>query len=107
MKNGIVRVIKSGQLLPTPFIDLSAKVNTSNDHGLWGLASDPHYRALSEDPSGDLSGYSAGHDTDHGRRTARTAQPGTRLSGASPRASPARPPARSTSGRTWRRPPTA
>ena len=35
-KNGVVRVIKNGQLLPTPFIDLSAKVNTFDDRGLLG-----------------------------------------------------------------------
>ena len=42
-KNGIVRVIKNGQLLPTPFIDLSAKVNTYDDRGFWGLAFDPQF----------------------------------------------------------------
>jgi glucose/arabinose dehydrogenase len=37
-KNGVVRVIKNGVLLPTPFIDLSdSKVNTFDDRGLWGL----------------------------------------------------------------------
>src|ERR1700741_5639245 len=30
-KNGVVRIVKNGQLLPTPFIDLSAKVNTFDD----------------------------------------------------------------------------
>ena len=42
-KNGVVRVIKNGQLLPTPFIDLSAKVNTYDDRGFWGLAFDPQF----------------------------------------------------------------
>ena len=42
-KNGVVRVIKNGQLLPTPFIDLSAQVNTFDDRGFWGLAFDPHF----------------------------------------------------------------
>jgi glucose/arabinose dehydrogenase/PKD repeat protein len=42
-KNGIVRVIKNGQLLPTPFVDLSAKVNTFDDRGFWGLAFDPQF----------------------------------------------------------------
>jgi glucose/arabinose dehydrogenase/chitodextrinase len=42
-KNGVVRVIKNGQLLPTPFIDLSAKVNTFDDRGFWGLAFDPNF----------------------------------------------------------------
>ena len=31
-------------LLPTPFIDLSAKVNTFDDRGFWGLAFDPELR---------------------------------------------------------------
>ncbi|HET9119245.1 MAG TPA: PQQ-dependent sugar dehydrogenase, partial [Solirubrobacterales bacterium] len=44
-KNGIVRVIKNGQLLPTPFIDLSAKVNTFDDRGFWGLAFDPNFES--------------------------------------------------------------
>ena len=42
-KNGIVRVIKQGVLLPTPFIDLSAKVNTFDDRGFWGLAFHPNF----------------------------------------------------------------
>jgi glucose/arabinose dehydrogenase len=42
-KNGVVRVIKNGQMLPTPFIDLSAKVNTFDDRGFWGLAFDPQF----------------------------------------------------------------
>ncbi len=42
-KNGVVRVIKNGVLLPTPFIDLSAKVNTFDDRGFWGLAFDPQF----------------------------------------------------------------
>ena len=42
-KNGVVRVIKQGVLLPTPFIDLSAKVNTFDDRGFWGLAFHPDF----------------------------------------------------------------
>jgi glucose/arabinose dehydrogenase len=42
-KDGVVRVIKNGQLLATPFIDLSAKVNTFDDRGFWGLAFDPQF----------------------------------------------------------------
>jgi glucose/arabinose dehydrogenase/PKD repeat protein len=69
-KNGIVRVIKNGQLLPTPFIDLSAKVNTYNDRGLWGLAFDPQF-------SGNGYAYlsytfeNAGNPNDDGARTSR------------------------------------
>jgi glucose/arabinose dehydrogenase/chitodextrinase len=42
-KDGVVRVIKNGALLPEPFIDLSAKVNTSGDRGFWGLTFDPNF----------------------------------------------------------------
>jgi glucose/arabinose dehydrogenase/fibronectin type 3 domain-containing protein len=42
-KNGIVRIVKNGQLLSTPFIDLSAKVNTFDDRGFWGFAFDPQF----------------------------------------------------------------
>ena len=42
-KNGVVRVIKNGVLLPTPFIDLSSQVNTFDDRGMWGLAFDPDF----------------------------------------------------------------
>ena len=31
------------RLLPTPFIDLSAKVNTFDDRGFWGFAFDPDF----------------------------------------------------------------
>ena len=42
-KNGVVRIIKNGVLLPTPFIDVSSHVNTFDDRGFWGLALDPDY----------------------------------------------------------------
>ena len=42
-KNGVVRVIKNGVLLPTPFVDLSARVNTFDDRGMWGFAFDPDF----------------------------------------------------------------
>jgi glucose/arabinose dehydrogenase/fibronectin type 3 domain-containing protein len=42
-KNGVVRVIKNGVMLPTPFIDLSAKVNTFDDRGFWGFTFDPDF----------------------------------------------------------------
>ncbi len=38
-KNGTVRVVKNGQLLPTPFITLT-DINTSGDRGLIGMALD-------------------------------------------------------------------
>jgi glucose/arabinose dehydrogenase len=69
-KNGIVHVIKDGELLPTPFIDLSAKVNTAEDRGFWGLAFDPQFSS---------NGYvylsytfeHAGNPNDNGARTSR------------------------------------
>ncbi|MFG2037519.1 LamG-like jellyroll fold domain-containing protein [Dactylosporangium sp. NPDC048998] len=42
-KPGLVRIIKNGQLLSTPFLDLTGKVNTYDDRGLWGLAFDPDF----------------------------------------------------------------
>ncbi|PYJ87308.1 MAG: hypothetical protein DME22_02075, partial [Verrucomicrobia bacterium] len=42
-KNGIVRVLKDGALLPTPFLDFSSKVNTYNDNGMLGLAFGPDF----------------------------------------------------------------
>ena len=69
-KNGVVRVIKNGQLLTTPFIDLSNKVNTYDDRGFWGLAFDPNFAQ---------NGYvymsytfeSAGNPNSSGARTSR------------------------------------
>jgi glucose/arabinose dehydrogenase len=42
-KSGLVRVVKGGALLPTPFIDLTASVNDYFDHGLLGIAADPDF----------------------------------------------------------------
>src|SRR5262245_62836842 len=42
-KNGVVRIIKNGVLLSTPFVDLSSHVNTFDDRGMWGLAFDPNF----------------------------------------------------------------
>jgi glucose/arabinose dehydrogenase/chitodextrinase len=69
-KNGVVRIIKDGQLLPTPFIDLSSKVNTFDDRGFWGLAFDPQFSS---------NGYlymsytyeNAGNPNDTGAKTSR------------------------------------
>ena len=44
-RNGVIRVYKNGQLLATPFLDLSANVNTFNDRGLMGLALHPNFLA--------------------------------------------------------------
>ena len=69
-KNGVVRVIKQGVLLPTPFIDLSSKVNTFDDRGMWGLAFHPDFTS---------NGYvymsypleSGGNPNDSGPKTSR------------------------------------
>src|SRR6266851_4386103 len=42
-KNGAVRIFKNGQLLATPFLDISTKVNHYQDRGLLGLALDPNF----------------------------------------------------------------
>ena len=44
-KSGVVRVFKNGALLPTPLIDISAKVNNYWDRGLIGMALDPNFAA--------------------------------------------------------------
>jgi glucose/arabinose dehydrogenase/fibronectin type 3 domain-containing protein len=44
-KNGVIRIVKNGAVLPTPFLDISAKVNTYDDRGMWGLAFDPNFSA--------------------------------------------------------------
>jgi glucose/arabinose dehydrogenase len=42
-KDGLVRVISGGQLLPAPFIDLRSSVNDYWDHGLLGIAADLNF----------------------------------------------------------------
>ncbi len=42
-EQGVVRIYKNGALLPTPFLDISARVNQVNDRGLLGLALDPNF----------------------------------------------------------------
>ncbi len=42
-KGGTIRVVRGGQLLATPFLDLSARVSTNGERGLLGLAFDPNY----------------------------------------------------------------
>lgn len=43
LKDGVIRVVQNGTLLPTPFVDLSAVVNRSTDRGLLGIAVDPDF----------------------------------------------------------------
>lgn len=42
-KDGIVRIVKDGALLPSPFIDIRDRVNSAHERGLMGLALDPGY----------------------------------------------------------------
>jgi glucose/arabinose dehydrogenase len=43
LKDGAVRVVQSGKLLATPFLDISPIVNKSVDRGLLGIAVDPSF----------------------------------------------------------------
>jgi glucose/arabinose dehydrogenase len=42
-KDGIVRVVDKGNLLPTPFINISSQVNNVRDRGLLGIAVHPDF----------------------------------------------------------------
>jgi hypothetical protein len=42
-KGGLIKIVSNGQTLATPFLDLSAKINTDSERGLLGLAFDPNY----------------------------------------------------------------
>jgi glucose/arabinose dehydrogenase len=42
-KNGVVRIVKNGALLATPFLDIQTQVNQCNDRGLLGFALDPNF----------------------------------------------------------------
>ena len=42
-QGGLVKVMQNGAVLPTPFLDLSAKVDTTGERGLLGLAFDPGF----------------------------------------------------------------
>src|SRR5262245_29887383 len=59
-RNGVVRIYHDGILHPTPFLDISSRVNTFNDRGLLSLALDPNfdqngyvYIAYTYEPGGD------------------------------------------------------
>jgi glucose/arabinose dehydrogenase len=40
---GVIRIVKDGVLLPTPFLDISGQVTTAGEQGLLGMAFDPDY----------------------------------------------------------------
>lgn len=42
-RDGLVRIMQNGQLLPTPFLDIAARVSTSGEGGLLSMAFDPDY----------------------------------------------------------------
>jgi glucose/arabinose dehydrogenase/subtilisin-like proprotein convertase family protein len=44
-KNGVVRILKNGALISTPFLDFSSKVNLYQDNGMWGFTFDPNFAA--------------------------------------------------------------
>ena len=43
LKSGIVRVVENGAMLPTPFVDISARVHDNHDRGLLGFAIHPRF----------------------------------------------------------------
>ncbi|HET9517622.1 MAG TPA: PQQ-dependent sugar dehydrogenase, partial [Actinoplanes sp.] len=43
LQSGVVKLFKNGELQPTPFIDISNRVNDYHDHGLLGIAPDPNF----------------------------------------------------------------
>ncbi len=44
-KGGMIRVVKDGAVLASPFLDISAQVSGGGEQGLLGLAFDPQYAA--------------------------------------------------------------
>ncbi|HEX4948297.1 MAG TPA: PQQ-dependent sugar dehydrogenase, partial [Blastocatellia bacterium] len=42
-KPGVIRIVKNGVLLPTPFLNLQPRVNANADSGLLGFAFDPNF----------------------------------------------------------------
>ncbi len=42
-KDGVIKIFKNGALLATPFLDISARVNSNGDRGLIGFAFDPAF----------------------------------------------------------------
>lgn len=42
---GVIRIVRDGAVLPTPFLDISAKVTAGGEQGLLSIAFDPAYAA--------------------------------------------------------------
>ena len=71
-KGGVIRIVKNGALLPSPFLDISARVSTGSEQGLLGLAFDPDYASTGRfivhytDAAGDtqLSSFQLSSDPD-------------------------------------------
>ena len=71
-KGGVIRIVKNGALLPSPFLDISARVSTGSEQGLLGLAFDPDYASTGRfivhytDAAGDtqLSSFQVSSDPD-------------------------------------------
>lgn len=40
---GVIRIIRDGSLLPAPFLDISARVSSGGERGLFSMAFDPDY----------------------------------------------------------------
>jgi glucose/arabinose dehydrogenase len=71
-QTGAIRLIKDGNLLPTPFLDVSDRITAGGEQGLLGLAFDPDYASTGRfvvhytDTNGDthLSQFRASSDPD-------------------------------------------
>jgi glucose/arabinose dehydrogenase len=69
-RQGIVRIVKNGLLLPTPFLDIRSQVNQFGDRGLLGLALDPDF-AISGRVYLLYTHEAGGNPVDGGPKTAR------------------------------------
>lgn len=94
-KDGIVRVAENEQLLPAPFIDMTATTNNTHDRGLLGLAAHPDfpntpyvYLAHTYDPPETQGRHGLDGSDGFGNRVARvvrvTADPNTNFATAIP-----------------------